>query len=59
MLHILEGYASGPPTLDLKLFKYAKNTSLNTMVEKPLNLSLDFIVKFVITMAKQREGTRL
>ena len=57
--HILEGYVYCPHTLDTKLFQYVKNTSLYTISEKPLNLSLDFLINFVQAMAKQREGFKL
>ena len=57
--NIVEGFANAPHTLDVKLLLYVKNTTLNTISKSPLNLSIDFIIKFVNNMGRQREGLKL
>lgn len=59
VINVLEGYQNAPHTLDISLFKSIKNSVLLTISERPLNLSLEFLVKFVNSMANQREGLKL
>jgi len=59
VIHVLEGYVHTPHSLDTKLLLYIKNSVLLTISEKPLNLSLNFLVNFVQSMSKQREGIKL
>ena len=59
VINVLEGYAHAPHTLNTKLFHHAKNSVLLTISEKPLNLSLNFLVNFLEAMSKQRDGFKL
>jgi len=59
VIHVLDAYIYTPPSLDTKLLLYIKNSVLLTISEKPLNLSLNFLVNFVQSMSKQREGIGL
>ncbi len=59
VLNVLEGYTQAPHTLDIKLLQYLKNSVLLTISEKPLNLSLNFLIQFASIMAEQRDGINL
>ena len=59
VLCLLEGFVNAPVTLDNSLLLYLKSTILHTLNESPMNLSLQFIVKFVDLMGQQFKGMKL
>ena len=59
VLNVLEGYSNAPHTLDIKLLQYLKNSVLLTISQKPLNLSLNFLIQFTFLMSQQRDGMNL
>lgn len=55
-LNIIQGYINAPNTLGNSLLKYVKNTTLFTLSEKPLNLSSDFLIKFIEYLSYMKNG---